>query len=477
MKFFFSFFIVISSLASFSQNCSCQDEFLFIKDHIEKNHGGFNKKIKSATEPAYKTFTDQLMATIKKDKTGKYCIAYLKKYILYLQDHHSNITGGNGSVVKEDSADAIEAFLKSPAYLNTEKIIIENKTAIEQWKAKEPNGVEGIYYTPDSTYTVAMIKNKTDQRDYAGIILSSKTKLWSPGQVKIELKQVSDSLFDAYIFFRNHSLNFEQVSYKKGQLQLNGWNKAGADVKTKSAPIDNDVVKFTVLDSSTALLSIRSFHAGLIGKLDSAYKKIIPEIKKYPNLIIDVRNNSGGSDNAFSALIPFIYTGPYEGDVMEYFSTPDNIKAYQDYDNNLVKTNAANKPVFTAAIVTMKKGEPYSFVPFGNGKPVKVTSNRHEGYPDKVVILYNRNCASSCESLLFAAMKSSKTMLVGENSGGFTGYGNVMTLTTPCGNQLFWTTTVYKNQWEYEFVGIPPLYRIPETETDWVEYTRKLLEK
>jgi hypothetical protein len=474
MKYCFTGVLLAITLTASTQPCNCLDDFYFIKNHIEKNHGGFNKKIKSPGEPAYRAFVRQLEADIRHETNPVYCISYLKKYILYLQDHHSTISPGTNVVVREDSDTAVNAFLKSRAYLDTEVIAV-NDTLEAHWSRYPPKGIEGIYSVPDSTYVVAIIPSKTERRDYAAIILSSKTKLWTKGQVKMELKQVNDSLFDAYIFLRNHSLQFEQLAFANSRLELNGWIKAGMTGRSSPLPADTQLIHFSVPETGTALLSIRSFSAFYLNRLDSAYRKLIPEIKKYPRLIIDVRDNGGGSDQGFSQLMPFIYTAPYDNDVMEYFSTPDNIKAYQEYDDNLQKNNPGNRPVFSEAISLMKKTAPYSFVSTSDGKPTKVTSNRHQGNPQKVAILFNRGCASSCESLLFAARNSSKTILVGENSGGFTGYGNVMTLLTPCGNRLSWTTTVYRNQWQYEMVGIPPDHRIPADEKDWVAYTVRLL--
>ena len=123
----------------------------------------------------------------------------------------------------------------------------------------------------------------------------------------------------------------------------------------------------------------------------------------------------------------------------------------------------------------MQKATPYTFVPMGNGKPSMTRYTALKGYPDKIAVIYNRNCASACESFLFEIRFSKKVITVGENSGGYTGYGNVMSVTTPCGNTLAWTTTRYRDQRQYDFVGIPPKYRIPPSESDWVEYTRTLI--
>lgn len=476
MKLLLTGCLLFLFITASSQNCNCLDDYHFIKAHIEKNHGGFNKKIKSPDEPAYKAFTLSLEEEIKKDRDSKYCIAYLKKYILYLQDHHSNITAGGGAQVNEKDSAAVITFYNSPAYRNTEVIPIDRATLDRKWSSERINNPEGIYYTPDSTYVVALIKNKTPSRDYAAVILHSKTVLWSPGQVKFELKQVNDSLFDVFMSYRNHSINYDQVPYKGGLLRLNGWIAAGAMKEGGQSVKDNSLFSFKVLDSTTSLLSIRSFDAGLTKKLDSFYAANMPEIKKHPHLIIDIRDNSGGSDMSYKALMPLIFTTPFESDVMEYYATPGNIEAYEEYDSALLKRSPGSSPAFKQPIALMKKADPFSFTHFGNGKPNKIQYTINKGNPVKIAVVYNKNCASSCESFLFEILNSSKTIRVGENSGGYTGYGNVMNIQTPCGNTLSWTTTVYRNQWQYEFVGIPPQYRVPENETDWIGYAKKLLE-
>lgn len=475
MKLLLTVFFLSFSLLSRSQGCNCLDDFYFIKAHIEKNHGGFNKKIKSPDEPAYKAFTLALEKEIKKDKDGRYCIGYLKKYILYLQDHHSNITAGAGVNVNEADPAAVKAFLASPAYTQTEKIAIDTAGLEKRWSETPPAGPEGIYFTAGNSYVVAIVKNKTSRRDYAGVILRSKSVLWSPGQVKFELKQVNDSLFDMYLSYKNHSLNYDQIPFRKGKLELNGWVKAGNSSKQTGEVKDNRLYSFNVLDSTATLLSIRSFDAGLTRTLDSFYAAIMPEIKKRPNLIIDVRDNSGGSDMSYKALMPLIYTDPFDSDVMEYFVTPGNIEAYEKYDSLLLQRSPGSNPPFKSAVAMMKKADPFTFRNLGSGKPNKIQYTINKGYPLKIAVLYNRNCASSCESFLFEILNSSKTIRVGENSGGYTGYGNVMTIQTPCGNTLSWTTTVYKNQWQYEFVGIPPQHLVPDDVTNWVDYAKKLL--
>lgn len=477
MRILLLFVLLLPVMVARTQTCSCTEEFRFVKTFMERNHAGFNKKIRSAAEPAYAAFTAALEDAIKKETDSRYCIAYLKRYILYLQDHHSNITPASSSVVDEKDPAALAAFLASVDNRQTETLSLDTAALLASWRKQPPQAPEGIYYTADSTYVVALVRHESKRHDYAAVILQSKTRLWLPGQVKFELKKMNDSLFAWYTAYRNHRINYEEVPARNGIPELSGWTRAIPGSTSSATALSAEKVSFKVIDSLTTLLSIRSFNAGLTRMLDSVYQSILPEIKKYPKLIIDVRDNGGGSDASYKSLMPLLYTDPFNSDVMEYFVTPDNIRAYAAYDSALLRQDPKSRPPFREPLALMRNAKPYTYTHFGNGKPRSIRYTVNKGNPQKIAVVYNRNCASSCESFLFEVLNSRKTIRVGENSGGYTGYGNVMTITTPCGNTLAWTTTVYREQWKYEFAGIPPQYRVPSSEPDWIRYASQVLDK
>ena len=72
-------------------------------------------------------------------------------------------------------------------------------------------------------------------------------------------------------------------------------------------------------------------------------------------------------------------------------------------------------------------------------------------------------------------MESDKTIIVGENSGGYVGYGEIGSVLTPNFNfELGATMTRYNKQRAYEAEGIPPDYYLSNDE-DWVKQTLKIL--
>lgn len=472
-------FLLLSFHFASAQSCNCQQDFAFVRQHMEKNHPGFNSDIKNPNQPAYKAFVQSLEKKIAADPNSKYCIAYLKQYLFYLKDHHINISGPVVQV-KEDSLPAVEAFLRSPVFLSTERMEIDSAQMMNYLQQLKDPGLEGIYRTPDGTYTIAVVKKQNDRRDFAGIILSSSSRLWQKGQVKLELKQLNDSVLQVYSYLRNHSLNYDELPFRKGTTALPGWQKLFPSAhEPNSETISTEVFSFKILDSNTAYLAIRTFSGRYSTMLDSAYKAVIPEIQKHRNLIIDVRNNGGGSDNNYKALMPLIYTDPITNDVVDYFATPDNIKAYTAlrdlYKSKPETYGELGYTNWEYGMNKMQSVKPYSFVLMGSGEPSVTKYTPVAGYPARVAIIYNRNTASAGEAFLFEARTSKKLITVGENSGGYTGYGNVMQITTPCGNTLGWTTTRYRMQRQYDFTGIPPQYRVPATEGNWVEYARRIL--
>lgn len=467
----FQFLLFTFYFACAQQSCDCRQEFVFVRRHMEKNHPGFASDIKDPNEPKYKAFVQSLEQKMAADPFSKYCIAYLKQYLFYLKDHHINISG-SFAPVNEDSLSAVEAFLRSPAFLATERLNFDSS----HFALPGKTGLEGIYKTPDGTYTIGLVKMPNERRDYAGIVISSTTKLWQQGQVKLEVKQLNDSVLQVYSYLRNHSLSYDEVRLDKNN-PLPGWIKVSNTTVTE--PISTDIFSFKILDSNTAYIAIRNFSGRYATMLDSAYKAVMPEIKKRRNLIIDVRNNGGGSDVNYKALMPLIYTDPITNDVVDYYATPDNIKAYTALrDLYKSKPEIYGKDSYMNwqfGIERMQNAKPNSFALMTGAKPSVSKYKPVEGYPAKVAIIYNRNCASSCEAFLFEARYSKKLITVGENSGGYTGYGNIMQIPTPCGNNLGWTTTRYRNQRQYDFTGIPPQYRVPQNQGNWVEYAQGLI--
>ncbi|MBL0357873.1 MAG: hypothetical protein IPP72_13745 [Chitinophagaceae bacterium] len=297
--------------------------------------------------------------------------------------------------------------------------------------------------------------------------------------VKMELKKKSINKYEAFVYSRNHSLRYyPNYELKEGILGDN-WFKTTLKRRISYNLNNLGNVEFRILNDSTTYIRVPAFDNELYSELDSFYRKNDKEIISKPYLIIDVRNNGGGSDRNARPLLKYIYTKPFTEDTVDLYVTEENIKMwelwYGEQSKDTLNFDKDYQVELAAEIDKMKKTSLNSFLQRGDGNS-KVTDTIVK-YPEKVAIIINKYCASSCETLLFWAKESGKTILVGENSGGYVGYGEVGGLSTPCYNfNLTCTMTRYRNQRKYEVIGIAPDYLL-DNSADWIAQTMKILYK
>jgi Peptidase family S41 len=474
MKHGYLFLLLLALTArAYSQNCHCADEMGFVIKYYEANLPGFKDNVTAQTQAQYDSLKNALLKAAAQSKQKADCFKLLTYYVEYFKDNHSGIEM-LPEPVNEKDPQSLNAFLGSATFQSRETASFNEAVARRQ----PIDAIEGVYQTADSAYTIAVIPSKGPLRDYIGVIVASKTPLWKRGQVKIELKRKLANRFDVFTYRRNHSLMFyPAMEFSEGRLG-NEWFKEGFQKKISYSINVTNNISFQEINDSVNYLRIPSFSGNLYATLDSVYKATSPKIMAKPQLIIDVRNNGGGSDRNVRPLLPYIYTRPFKDDVVDLYVTADNIKVWEQWYEKQSKDpgnfGKAYQEGFLATIERMKKAPLGSYLQRSSGQ-LTVQLKQVLKKPAQVAIIVNKNCASSCETLLFWAKESDKTILVGENSGGYVGYGEVGSVQTPCYQFILkCTMTRYREQRQFEVTGIVPDYRL-DNNSDWIEQTIKIL--
>lgn len=455
-------------------DCDCLEAFTFISDYVEKNQASFQHVVTADLRPAYETFKRGIRRQIQKEGKSR-CSLFLHQYMAYFKDHHSQVH--TASTLDVNDPDQLKAFLASAAFRNTETVVMDSARAYAYVKhSNDP--VEGIYDLYGS-YQVLIQKNKNAYRDYYGVLLQTKSPTWKPGQVKLELKRMAADTYQYQGYLQDHSLSLELLTIDQPVTRIGEWTKLYPVATT--APnhaqdsIPTALTTFKLLDDSTAYLSIRTFSREYLSALDSTFQALTPVLQRTPYLLIDVRDNGGGSSLAYQRLLPLLYTHPSTDESFtEYLATSGIIEQYE----NLLK-NSPN-PALTSyrkdLINQMKQVPEGTFIRLRQDQPKADTifKSRLEK-PRKVVILYNRNCGSSCETFVLAGMRSKKVVTVGENSGGYIGYGNIMTIPVPNSAYVLESSTTRNPALvQYEYTGIPPMRKVP-AQTSWIDFARQEL--
>jgi hypothetical protein len=216
------------------------------------------------------------------------------------------------------------------------------------------------------------------------------------------------------------------------------------------------------LDGNTVVLRLRTFGYADIAAVQGVIAAAAQAVDRTDNLVLDLRDNPGGSDFAWQGLLPLVYTGPIRGVATSLYSTPDNIARLEEQ-----QANPSLSPAVRAWLqneITQMRAHPGEFV---RQPDPTYTAERVLPYPKRVAVLVNRGCASSCEQLVLALRQSRKVTIYGEPTAGAVDYTNLVAATVP-GGQFELVYPVSRSQRlpaeSVDGRGIAPDVAIPATE-------------
>ncbi len=459
--------LILLALAqkSFAQTCDCAREFLFLKNQMENNYSGYKDKVQPDNKKEFDALTNKLLKKAQKTNKLHYCQGLLKEWLSFFQDGHIRLTESNAPATKDSMA--LERLIKE-----TETIQLDEK---QLQRLNQSTGIEGIYYTADSAYKIAIIKNKSIYRDFAGVILHSKTPLWKPGQVKLELKEWSKNKFIGYAYYKDHSGHAADYWFDGNTLNQGAWIKQGFDFANNRPPAIAPIQSKKITEK-TCYIQIGSFDHWNADAIDSVFKMYEPVLKSTPNLILDLRSNEGGVDFAYAPILPYIYTNPVYNIGVDVIASDDNIKAWLDLLNEPeLPESTKNAILEMTAQMKLHPGMLVNIVPDDT-----TTLEKIESFPKKVAVLIDSRCASSTEQFLLTAKQSKKVVLIGQNTKGVLDYANVRTVSFPDTPLILAYPTTRSRRIDMgqgiEHRGIKPDVYLP-LEKDWITEAIKYLEE
>lgn len=448
---FFSPFIV-------NAQCNCEEEFSTVKNHIELNYAGFKDKVTISNIKQYKDFTAQKEQVAAKAKNKSQCYFIINQWMSYFNDNHLF------SVLNSNSIEKID-----PKKLQTdfpiEKLSVSDK-AVE--KLEKAQGIAGIYSKKNEGFSIALVKDKTPFRDYAAVIIHSTDSKFENGTVLAELKE--KSVNEYFLLYNSaHMLGFTTLKPKEGEL-ISDFTKNGIEV------IDNGNYNFEakLLNENTLYFNIPSFSWEAKPMVDSLFEAQKENLSKSSNLIIDLRNNGGGSDDVYGVISPYLYTQPIKGIGVDIWATPDNIKGWElvleDPDIPAESKEEIQKQVEK---MKLQVNQNINIV-----EDVIVSSLTPLLFPKNVVILINEKCASTTEQFLLEARQSTKVTLMGQNTSGTLDYSNLRESNFCEMPYLLYAPTTRSRRIDIgegiDGIGIKPAIYLNEKE-DWIQEALKFL--
>jgi len=303
------FFILILTfgISDAQSNNKCVKNIDFLNATLEEKSPSYKYLIKDKIY--FKKQTDSIKIIANKDKNPYNCKIYLEKIMRSIQDGHLQILAKNNFVYNDSIS--VNNFLKSEKFHSLPKINIDSIS-----DNKLP---ENIYNSLTNDIVISIIKD-SDNKFY-GYIKNSNSKFWEKGELILKYTKeknyyegISYNILKDPRYFKTQT--FEELAKK---FNISKFNKNESQIFNKS----KEKLSFKLIDNEILYVSIKSFSNLTIEDnnefVEFFKNSVLPNYKKYKNIIFDVRDNSGGA--------------------MAYESLLSGIKKNKDIKNILVLQN------------------------------------------------------------------------------------------------------------------------------------------
>lgn len=474
---FFLIIILFTTTLSFAQNCDCKANYEWIKKTFEENDAGFQYVLKTKGEQAYVDHNKRILDKVKNAKTLTECTPILYEWLQFFRSGHFAIR-------LNEPTPQTNGVKSEKQFSDWETYNIKTEDFKKYLDKKKISDYEGIWET--EPYKIA-IKKEDDK--YIGFIIESGAETWTKGQVKLKFSIVEENVSSVF-YMRDHSaVESNNVSMiGKNNLQIGNFSLIRVYPKTDDEPkyvqyfksIRAELPYIEELNETTLYLRIPSFGNSYKMAIDSVLNVNKDKLLKTTNLIIDIRNNGGGSDASYSEIIPFLYTNPIRSVGVEYLSTELNNQRMLDF---------INKPEYGIddegkkwAKEAYDKLEP-KIGQFVNLNEHIVSEDKRDTiyqFPQNVGIIINNGNGSTAEQFLLEAKQSKKVKLFGVTTFGVLDISNMYFVESPCKEfQLGYSLSRSMRipDFTIDEKGIQPDYYIDKSipAYEWTEFVNVIL--
>ncbi|MEL6696407.1 MAG: S41 family peptidase [Bacteroidota bacterium] len=465
-----------------AQNCDCTSVYQWVKETIETNDAGYQYALERKGVQAYQAHNKVTEEKAIQVKEHAVCEELMRDWLTFFRSGHIEIAYASQESASDDSDNKMKP---AERYKDWETLDLDPVAFQSYLQKKESFDFEGIWETK-SGYEICISKQGDG---YIGSILSSKNPYWTEGQVKLRIHPVSTG-WSATFYMKDHSAKELDQVFMIGEnyLQLGSdfsiMNRVGF-TESQSPEISRYIRRFEAekpffqkLDNQTAYICIPSFRYEYKKNIDKLVKKNLKEILSTPNLIIDIRNNDGGSDASFRSITPVLYTDPIRTPGVEFLSTTTNKESMLGFAQD--ERYDEETRAFAQQIYDAMDGKEGTFVNVFEEEVSITQLDTVYPYPSQIAILMNEGNYSSAEQFLLNARQSQKVKLMGTSSAGVIDISNMTATVSPCGNyQLAYALSKSQRipNMAVDGHGVQPDYFIDSTipPFQWISFAQKIL--
>ncbi len=468
-------FIIVSTLVTagntFGQvKCNCDVALSNLIAKIENDYPGFEEKTKDKV--LYNSVKKQLTQDAKAAEQS--CFEVLKKYTSFFRDGHIWI---NPSTNINQKGNVTTALINIDMDKFRKRLKTNKDPIIGIWKNR-------FEWTGGVMYEIGVTKNENNE--YIGFVITSNSDFWKPKEVKFRL--LSDGTFEFYSFDKTLKTGAYEIS--DGQI-IYFKEARSCFVKQDAVPVLSEkhirgkvggLYGFSIkqLSAKTTSITLPSFDYPFVEIINDLIKDSLHLMEDSENLIIDIRGNSGGTDNAYQELLPYIMTNSIRTVGVEYLATQTLIDGLEGY----IKTINDKKEMEEE--IKKVRGWISSFEN-NRGKFVNLSDNSFsvqavdvaKKSPGNVVVMIDKRVGSAAENLVLRAKQSKKVKVMGTVTSGGLDYAAARMFNFGCPEYLLQLPT-YRSlrlpDFPIDNIGLQPDIFMDRFVKNWIQYAVDYLE-
>lgn len=460
-------FGIIGNMVYAQNNCGCESALDKLIVKIEKEYPGFEQKTRDKL--LYDNLKTELRGKIK--NTGEAnCMEVLNDYLGFFKDRHVWIVSNQINNPSENSN------------INKPQILDINLKKLRKQFAEVQNEFEGIWV--NDAYEIGI--KKLNANEFVGFIIKADPNYWNTNEIKFRL--FKDGTYE-YIM-QDHSVQkgtytIDADGFLYFKEIVSEFIRKLPETKLTQSQIDDKTASingfsFKPLSNRTAILKLSNFSYPFVDIIEKLIEKNKQLLENSEFLIIDLRGNGGGTDDAYQKLLPYILTNPIRHMRNEFLSTPTLINGLRKYNESIRgKENSQEIIEKNERYIKIYEANLGKYVTHGEKAVVDTIELEKKG-PKQVIVLTDGKVASAGENLVLAAKQSKKVKIMGTPTWGILDYASVRHFEDfECGNYELWMPT-YRSlripDFPIDNIGIQPDIYLDSSVDDWVKYAQEYLE-
>jgi len=405
-------------------------DFDFVIDVVETDYAGFPTKTAGDRLEEYERAKADARAVIAQEPER--AVMEIRNLLGWFEDGHLGLSG-------PPSGSPGPAGKRSEEAVNMTRTVSEEDARAAY--TADPQSIAGIWSTPSGSYRLAIVPSEAVEGAFDAVILSSQWSNWVTGDIKARIGPDGQAIW----WMGDRSERKVEALVADGAIRfadidvtlLRDFPDTGID-RDRFVPAEEFFLRQVSPD--TLWLRLPDFASENRRTIEALLADNDALLRSTPNLIVDIRENSGGSDSSYERLMSYLYTRPIYSIGVEYRNTPRNVETTarliagldlpqetHDYVNSLLARMRTSDAEW---VQSDPRG--FSITTYPEVMP----------FPQRVGIL-GAGAASTGDQFVIDARFSRKTTLFGGPTAGIIDFSNVIEAPLPSNGDymLRWPTS------------------------------------